>query len=52
MIIDLFSKRIKKNTEEIFIYDNLPMEFRIQVIHIWSDAIGRWYKKRVSMMEW
>lgn len=43
MIFDLFSKRVKKKTEEIFIYDNLPMEFRVQVIHIWSDSIGRWY---------
>lgn len=43
MIFDLFSKRNKKPDKEIFIYDDLPMKFRIQVIHIWSDAIGKWY---------
>ncbi|MGP3783676.1 STM4504/CBY_0614 family protein [Paenibacillus sp. 1A_MP2] len=43
MIFDLFSKRGKKPDTEMFIYDNFPAEFRIQVIHLWSDAIGRWY---------
>ncbi|WP_340392844.1 hypothetical protein [Paenibacillus sp. FSL E2-0190] len=43
MIFDLFSKRGKKPDKEIFIYDDLPKNFRIQVIHIWSDAIGKWY---------
>lgn len=43
MIFNLFSKRNKKPDKEIFIYDDLPIKFRIQVIHIWSDAIGKWY---------
>lgn len=43
MIIDLFSKRNKSPAKEIFTYDNLLPAFRIQVIHIWFDAIGEWY---------
>lgn len=43
MKFDLFSKRNKKPAKEIFIYDDIPKEFRIQIIHIWSDAIGKWY---------
>lgn len=43
MIFDLFSKRGKKPDKEIFRYEDLPRNFLIQVIHIWSDAIGKWY---------
>jgi hypothetical protein len=39
MKFDLFSKRTKKPVE-IFTYDKMPDELRIQVIHIWVDAIG------------
>lgn len=28
--------------EDVFQYDTLPDPFRIQVIHIWHDALGRW----------
>lgn len=39
-IFNLFSKRGKENNNEIFVYDQLPVVFRNQVIHIWRDTIG------------
>jgi hypothetical protein len=43
-IIDLYSKRKKRiekgNQPEIYQYNNLPLAFRRQVIHIWISAIG------------
>ncbi|MEG3845159.1 STM4504/CBY_0614 family protein, partial [Microcoleus sp. herbarium14] len=43
-INDLYSKRKKLaehgNQPEVYQYTNLPVEFRRQVILIWSDAIG------------
>jgi hypothetical protein len=41
-ISDIFSKRQKKkeDTPEVFQYDKLPKEFRVQVVHILRDAIG------------
>src|SRR3982074_600553 len=43
-IWDLFSKREKRKRlagkEDVFQYENLPESFRVQVIHIWHDAIG------------
>ncbi len=42
-IFDLFSKRQKKlrgETPEIYSYDYFPNNFKIQLIHIWDDAIG------------
>jgi len=46
-VYDIFSKR-SKNQEaqgqpEIYKYDELPQEFRIQVLHIWDDAIGCYF---------
>lgn len=43
MIFDLFSRRNRNSSKEIFTYDILPKEFRIQVIHIWVDALGNYY---------
>ncbi|WP_195245227.1 STM4504/CBY_0614 family protein [Clostridium celatum] len=43
MIIELFSKRIKKQQKEIsdvYIYDDIPEKLRVQIIHIWNDSIG------------
>ncbi|MDR6553967.1 STM4504/CBY_0614 family protein [Paenibacillus qinlingensis] len=40
MLLDLFSKRNRKPSKSIFTYDVIPQEFRIQIIHIWNDAIG------------
>jgi hypothetical protein len=43
-IIDLFSKRkariAKADQADIFQYEVLPERFRVQVVHIWRDAIG------------
>jgi hypothetical protein len=41
---DLYSRRKKLaergNQSEVYQYTNLPLEFRRQVVHIWSTAIG------------
>lgn len=42
-ISDIFSKRQKKklgNVPDVFQYNDLPKEFRVQVVHILRDAIG------------
>ena len=45
-VLDLYSYR-KKVTEggtpDVFTYDELPESLRIQIIHIWREAIGRYY---------
>lgn len=45
-VFDLFSYR-KRNangrTPDVFSYDKLPELLRVQVIHIWRDAIGPFY---------
>jgi hypothetical protein len=47
-IWDLFSKReawkTKRRKEDVYQYDDLPEAFRVQVIHIWRDALGGWYR--------
>ena len=43
MITDLFSKRQKRRRGEVpdvYQYETIPEELRIQVIHIWLDAFG------------
>jgi hypothetical protein len=46
-ILDTFSKRQKKlatqGQQDVYQYDVLPEPFRVQVIHIWRDAIGIFY---------
>lgn len=39
-ILDIFSKRKKENNKELFIYDFIPHELRVQTIHIWRSSIG------------
>jgi len=43
-VIELFSTREKRKQragqEDVYQYDNLPAEFRVQVVHIWNDALG------------
>ena len=42
-VIDLYSyrKRVAKGeTPDVFIYDDLPETLRVQIIRIWSNAIG------------
>lgn len=42
-IFDTFSRRQKIQREEVpdvFVYDKLPHELRVQICHVWRDAIG------------
>jgi hypothetical protein len=40
VLFNLFSKRNKESSKNIFTYDKFPQEFKVQVIHVWVDAIG------------
>ena len=55
-IIDLYSKRKKRiekgNQSEIYQYDELPLTFRRQVVHIWVDAIGDYQRIRLAHHFW
>lgn len=45
-VLDLFSyrKRVATgSTPDVFVYDKLPEELRVQIAHIWRDAIGPYY---------
>lgn len=42
-ILDIFSKRQKRlrgELPDVYVYDQIPQPLRIQIIHIWRDAIG------------
>ena len=40
-----YRKRVAEgNAPDVFVYDNLPEGLRVQIIHIWGDAIGRFYE--------
>lgn len=42
-VFDLFSKRQKNlrgDMLDFFVYNDLPKALRVQIVHIWSDAIG------------
>lgn len=42
-IFDLFSKRqkaLRGDVPDIYTYDDLPDALRVQIVHIWSDALG------------
>lgn len=42
-VFDLFSKRQKRRrgeTPDVYTYDQLPQEFRVQVVHILRDTLG------------
>ncbi len=44
MIFDLFSKRQKRTRGEvpdIYQYDIIPSELRVQIVHIWTDVFGQ-----------
>ena len=48
---DLFSYRnrlAEGATPDVFVYNQLPESLRIQIIHIWRDAIGTFYPHSVS----
>ncbi len=44
-IYETYSKRLKKRKQagqpDVYQYDELPQPLRVQIIHIWDDAIGR-----------
>lgn len=43
-VLELFSKRQKKlkgESPDVFIYDQIPTKLRVQIIHIIRDAIGK-----------
>lgn len=42
-IFDIFSKRQKRlrgEVPDVYIYDNIPDELRIQIVHIWNSSLG------------
>ena len=42
-IFDIFSKRQKVRRGEVsdvYVYDDLPQTLRVQIVHIWRDALG------------
>ena len=42
-VVDIFSKRQKRlrgETPDVYQYETIPNELRVQVIHIWYDAFG------------
>ena len=48
-VIDLFSYRrrvARGEVPDVFIYDALPRTLLVQIVHIWRDAIGPYYKPR------
>jgi hypothetical protein len=45
-VFDIFSKRQRAReaaTVDVFRYDGLPHQLRVQIVHIWSDALGNPY---------
>ena len=43
-VFDLFSKRQKRlrgDGPDVYTYDNIPRGLRVQIVHIWMDALGR-----------
>ena len=52
-ILDIFSKRKKRTVQagkpEVYQYDSLPQAFRVQVAHIWRDAIGPFSTYRLGL---
>ena len=56
-ISDIFSKRQKKlrgDTPDVYVYDEMPNPLRVQIVHIWTDALGDpqrpdpYYHRRIS----
>lgn len=48
-VFETFSKRKKRlenaGKDEVYVYDVLPQSFRVQVVHIWNGAIGRYSRQ-------
>ena len=54
-IYDLYSKRQKRLRGEIpdvYTYDTIPEPLRAQVIHIWQDALGNFYREQDEVEHW
>ena len=52
-IFDIFSKRQKKlrgEVPDIYVYDDLPNPLRVQIVHIWQDALGTDYDEHYKSM--
>lgn len=48
-VFDLYSKRQKKlrgDIPDVYSYDEIPESLRVQILHIWSRAIGTRYQNR------
>jgi hypothetical protein len=47
-IFETYSKRKKRleraGQQDVYQYDELPPAFRVQVIHIWTTAVGNYYR--------
>jgi hypothetical protein len=42
-VFDLFSKRRKRErgeTPDVYFYDKIPEPLKVQIVHIWGDALG------------
>ncbi|WP_395454360.1 STM4504/CBY_0614 family protein [Acidovorax delafieldii] len=42
-ILDIFSKRqakLRGEVPDVFVYDSLPQELRVQIVHIFRDSLG------------
>jgi hypothetical protein len=46
--IDLYSRRKKleasQGKTDVYQYKTIPLPLRIQIVHIWKAALGRWFK--------
>lgn len=54
-VLDLFSKRRRKAEREgqadVYRYDNFPDALKVQIVHIWNDAIGHYDRYNASANE-
>jgi hypothetical protein len=42
-LLDLFSKRVRRrrgDVPDVYVYDQLPDALRVQVVHVWREALG------------
>ncbi len=55
-IFDIFSKRqkaLRGDIPDVYRYDDIPAQLRIQIVHIMNDVLGNWqqYENRSSVWE-
>jgi len=56
-IFDLFSKRQKRlrgEVPDVYTYDEIPNELRVQIVHIWMDSLGdqsKYYEHHYKVKE-